>query len=302
LAFDEKLKKMIRDADVFLVLLTSTSAKSAWVNQEVGYALAHEKHIWPLAIESDVSPIGMLAGLQAYSLFDWSRPFEAIDRLVSALHGYAFGSSIINDVNFDQVVTGKIERTKFIVRVFEKLLEERPSNLIIRVQAAFSSIATSGDPLYRVDDYHSDEYVGLLLEEKRLLLKMADLPNARLSLLLWPVRAYLSKHLAPRYRFLLNWMQEAIEQKNIDYLIGRYLGPNKYIISERLVIEGYKLHHTPGYEMTIVKYDSEKVQNGIRDFEVMYRKSQEEGSTKATAIAEISRLYTANTTVGDLSD
>ncbi len=84
--FDSRLQQMIKEANLILVLLTKDAASSVWVNQEIGFATAHGKTVWPLAMETDIQPYGMLSTTQAYSLFDWSNPLEAIDRLVRALH------------------------------------------------------------------------------------------------------------------------------------------------------------------------------------------------------------------------
>ena len=300
-SFDEKLCGMLEEADLVLVLLTSASAASAWVNQEIGYALAHKKEVWPLAMEAGLTPVGMLAGLETLSFSDWSRPLEAIDSLIEALASSDAVLPSFSGVDVDRIIAGRIERTKFAARLFERLLKEKPTGLKILVQAAFSVFAVSTDPLYRVGEFHSDEYIALLLEERRLLSKLADLQGSQMRLLLWPVRAYESRHLAARYKALAEWMRSQRMREDVGFLIGRYIGPNRYLIPHRITIEGYKLHHTPGYEMTIVRQSSDKLDEASRDFSLMYRKAKEAGETKERAIAEIERLYLENATAGERS-
>ena len=82
--FDSNLKKMIENADIVLLVLTNCSATSAWVNQEIGYAIAHGKRIWPIAFEANIKPQAMLSTTQSYSLLDWVNPSDTIERLVKS--------------------------------------------------------------------------------------------------------------------------------------------------------------------------------------------------------------------------
>src|SRR5262245_9186397 len=90
--FDHETQEMIRKADVVLVLLTKSSMNSAWVNQEIGFAIAHDKKVWPLALEEDLEPTGMISMTESYSLLDWSNPAEAIENLLRGLRSDGSGS------------------------------------------------------------------------------------------------------------------------------------------------------------------------------------------------------------------
>ena len=68
--FDAGIQAMIRRADVVIVLLTNASASSIWVNQEIGFALALGKPIWPICTEREITPEGMLEGIEWFSLID----------------------------------------------------------------------------------------------------------------------------------------------------------------------------------------------------------------------------------------
>jgi len=75
-----KVQKAIRQSDAVVVLLTRSSETSAWVNQEIGYAL-RDKPVFPL-VESGVEIRGfaMLAGLE-YASFHPESPGEALNHL-----------------------------------------------------------------------------------------------------------------------------------------------------------------------------------------------------------------------------
>lgn len=77
----EKLQDAILDCDALIVLLTRKSAKSPYVHQEVGYALAAGKRVVPL-VEKGVpkNTLAMLDGRE-YLEFDPSEPLAAIQQL-----------------------------------------------------------------------------------------------------------------------------------------------------------------------------------------------------------------------------
>jgi hypothetical protein len=88
---------------------------SAWVKQEVGFAAAHNKRIWLVAMENDLVPEGFISTIGTYSLFDWSDPNRTIERLVDTLRREAGeAESTFETFGADQVLTDKVQRTKFI--------------------------------------------------------------------------------------------------------------------------------------------------------------------------------------------
>jgi hypothetical protein len=248
--FDESLQNIIRQADLVLVLLTNAAISSPWVNQEIGFAIANEKPIWPLAIERDIEPRGMLSTTQSYSLFDWSDPHTAIDRLVGALLSVAPAKdNYLTEFGFDLVLQGRVARTRFLARRLQELAGETDRRLLVLNQAAFSIFAASDDPMYREAGKHSEEYMSLLLAERKALNNLVLQPHCSFRLILWPVRAYEPKYLAVRYETLLRWMSKVKEHPNIEYVCTPYPGPNRLIVADEFSIEGYKLHHHPGYDM-----------------------------------------------------
>ena len=80
----EKIKQAIRDSDALVVLLTSNSQFSAYVQQEIGFAEASAKRIIPL-VQPGIpeQSLAMLKGRE-YILFDFYNPMNAL----AALHSY----------------------------------------------------------------------------------------------------------------------------------------------------------------------------------------------------------------------
>jgi len=292
--FDAALQEMIRVADAVLVLLTESSISSTWVNQEVGFAVACNKVIWPLAMAESMQPKGMLATTQSYSLFDWTDPARTIQNLITGLLETGRGEQdheFHKRLGLDRVITGKIERTKFIVERLRQLLQEPAKRVTVYAQAAFSTFAVSDDPMYKEAGGHSDEYMSMLLDEKKLFHQLILRPTTLFKILLWPVRAYEEKYLAIRYKTLLSWMQEVRDDTNVEFRCAQYLGPNRFIVHGDFCFEGYKLHHTSGYEMNVVKYQQSKIEEAVAEFETIYQCACKAGETKGTAIRRIEAMY-----------
>lgn len=291
--FDPILRQMIKNADLVLVLLTKTSISSDWVNQEIGFALAHDKPIWPLAMENDIQPQGMLSTAQSYSLFDWSDASRTIDNLIKALHGVLPNADPYNhyrELGADQVIAGKVERTRFLIARLEELLNGEDHNVVLYLQAAFSSFAISDDLMYKEAGRHSDEYMGLLLKERELLSSLGHRPGTILKMILWPVRAYNREFMEIRYQNLITWMKEVQKDPTIDYVCAQYVGPTRLILRDEFCIEGFKLHHSSGYEMSVVKYERSRIEDAIREFEFVHNQAKRNGQTKQDAIRQIESI------------
>jgi TIR domain len=296
--FDSKLQHLIKEANLILVLLTKDASRSPWVNQEIGFAIAHGKTVWPLAIETDIEPYGMFSTTQAYSLFDWSDPAMAIQRLVSALqNSVPEMANPYKQFGFDHVIEGKSERTRFIADRLRELRKDQSRRLVILHQAAFSIFAASDDRLYREAGGHSPEYMELLLEERKALDELVSMPNCSYKVILWPVRAYEDRYLAIRYANLLVWMEKVRDDPTVEYVCAQYPGPNRLIVMGEFLADGFKLHHHPGYEMTVVKYQEEQIEEAAAVFHQTFGRPV---NGKETARERIRQMYekVSNLSVG----
>lgn len=293
-AFDEQLQGMIREADSILVLLTNSATSSAWVNQEIGFAVASGKPIWPIAMEENIKPTGLISTTQMYSLFDWSDTERTINRLVDTLQKSPAAPPTYKLFGLPQVLQGKLSRTKFVNRAFRQLSDSTDPPLTICNQAAFSIFCASDDPLYREAGKHTASYMKALLEERHRLIKLIE-RGACLNLILWPVRAYEQRYLGIRYRNLLEWMERTRNNERVQYVLSQYSGPNRYIVDGHWCIDGYKIHHSSGYEMSIVHYDDEHIKLARGEFDAFFKHAE---SNKAETIKKIEAMYRTAITPG----
>jgi hypothetical protein len=288
--FDHEIKEMIRKADVVLVLLTRSSINSAWVNQEIGFAIAHDRRVWPLALEEDLEPTGMISMTESYALLDWSNPAEAIENLLHALRRDAGGEGDLPAVGLDQVLTGRIARGKFIAQKLRELARDTDRKITIYHQAGFSVLGVSDDPLYPVPGVHTPEYVQALKEERAALDALVSSPHTTFRLMVWPVRPYDERHMAPRFCSLLDWLRSKLDDPSVEYACGPFPGPkNRHIVLGEFVLEGYKLEQTPGYEMSVVRYQPGKVREAAQEYEAIWRQLWR--GDKRAVVKQVEEMY-----------
>jgi hypothetical protein len=75
----------------------------------------------------------------------------------------------------------------------------------------------------------------------------------------------------------------------IDFVLRRYDGPNRLIVAGDFCLEGFKLHDTSGYELSIVHNDEQRIAQAITSFERVFSEAKAEGSTKLSVIRELER-------------
>ena len=80
----EEIKKAIEESELFLVFLTKKSRSSAWVNQEIGYALGKEIPIIPLK-KGRIKVKGLIESAR-YVLMK-ENPLDTVKEIFSRLKG-----------------------------------------------------------------------------------------------------------------------------------------------------------------------------------------------------------------------
>ncbi|HEX9896678.1 MAG TPA: toll/interleukin-1 receptor domain-containing protein [Dehalococcoidales bacterium] len=76
-----KVSNGINQSDCVIAILTQNGDRSAWVNQEIGYAKATGKLVIPV-VEQGVNPKGFVAGVE-YVTFQPFDPAKAINNVIN---------------------------------------------------------------------------------------------------------------------------------------------------------------------------------------------------------------------------
>src|SRR5260221_575381 len=83
----QKIEQAIRNCDCFIALLTQGGAQSAYVNQEIGYAVGLGKHVIPI-VEKGIDLLGLKQGVE-WVEFDRQNPPACLLRVVPHMVGLA---------------------------------------------------------------------------------------------------------------------------------------------------------------------------------------------------------------------
>jgi len=291
--FDQSLREMISDSDLVLVLLTKSSLQSAWVNQEIGFATALRKFVYPLAIQADVDPKGMIEMCHKCSMFDWSDSKKTIKKLIEDLRSGGPGRATQDGhVPLDKNLESTYARSHFLNDRLDKLLADRDRKRVIRQQAAFSIFGVSADKAFQRAGEHSDEYMKLLLKERRLTDRLVCSPQNEYRLILWPVRHSSSEYQALRFRNLLTWLKKVASARNIDIRCGSFPEPNnRLIVSDGFVLDGSQAHQSAGFGYSVARFQPKSIDQATHDFEDTWKSLKHDKKQAINLLTEMAKEF-----------
>lgn len=264
--FDSVISQKIRQSDLLLVLWSSNSVSSPWVNQEVGIALAQDIPVWPIAIE-DINIEGAIFRNQGFYLTHHKDPYAQIARLAQEIKSTPPRIYSSFKPAIDQYIVGKAERTERLIELLREESRKINDAYTLRIQAAFSCFAISDDPEYRVGGYHTPEYHALLVRESEGVKRI--IRRGYLKVILWPRRPYDDRFMEVRFRNLLNFLETNHDYDKVRFVLGQYQGGNLYIFDSNVLVEGIKSPEskTPGYGLTTVSYHRPTILSAISLFD-----------------------------------
>lgn len=273
--FDGEIRGRIHSCEVFLVIWTAHAAVSAWVNQEIGCAIAEGIPVWPLAID-DSTIKGIIARRQGSPLCQVTDAHAAIvslaDEIKKASHDRPFAPHV------DSYVKGKEERAREIVNILREESSRQMSPYTLRMRAGFSCFAISDESAYRIPGYHTVDWHNLLIQEREEAERM--LKWATLRMIIWPQRPYEDAYMQMRFRNLLKFLRSNNDFERVRVALGLYRGGNLYIFDRNLSVAfdrsvsvvgekgpGSILH---GYEFTTITRHGPTVAASIDEFDSQF--------------------------------
>ena len=171
--------------------------------------------------------------------------------------------------DFPEILIGQAERDGFIVDQLRRLFEGPVDEIEVYNSAAFSSFAVSTDEKYRAfEPVNTDEHMGLILEEKEYLARLARDAKA-FKLLLFPLDELKPEH-EIRYQVLYDWL---LQNQGLPHLAVRcgtlnYF-KNMLIVKDRFcIISNYS--QDKGYHENRVYFDKQNIDHFIHDFNQLF--------------------------------
>ncbi|HYL77621.1 MAG TPA: adenylate/guanylate cyclase domain-containing protein [Bryobacteraceae bacterium] len=216
-------------------------------------------------------------------------------------HGFPFSVHIMyRDGDSDWETTepypdtfyDKLSRTQFIENQLKKLVERTKHKLFIYEQSAFSTFGICDDHnepgnharehLWSNQPEYGKEYRRARIQQRKLFEDLARQKRTTLKLIIYPKVP--APHRCARLRRLLKWMEEVKKNPRIDFVVATEGSVNRLIVKGEFSIDGFKIHNTSGYELSIVHRDEGDIAKAISDFDRVFDQAREQGSTKEAAI------------------
>lgn len=171
--FTDFIKEKIATAHVFVPILSKASQQSAWVHQEIGFAIGIDIPVLPVAI--GVLPAELLAGLQAVTLredlADLSEKLKRIDFRSLVLSGGLEPELQRLGIN-SELANAPEERARMLVTFAQRA----PEHGVVRQRALFSSFSIPredpADPVWTAIDHprnRSEFYRQRLRREREVM-------------------------------------------------------------------------------------------------------------------------------------
>lgn len=92
----ERIRRNLAICDVFLLLWSSSAARSDWVKAEIGAAWGQKRLIIPVHLEPDVPLPGPLSGRSVKDISLHEDPEVALRQLAAAIHDLAHDKTVSN--------------------------------------------------------------------------------------------------------------------------------------------------------------------------------------------------------------
>ena len=115
----KKIRTKIEECEVFLLLLTENSASSAFVNQEIGYAIGLDKFVLPVVI-GDKCPHNLCSDIE-YIRLDLANPGPSIRAIRSVIKQRKAEAELSDLVKVGAIALGAVAWAKYGPQAKERL-------------------------------------------------------------------------------------------------------------------------------------------------------------------------------------
>jgi hypothetical protein len=156
-------------------------------------------------------------------------------------------------------------------------------------QAGFSIFGASYFPVRPDDDEYTKSYKKLLLKECKELKDLATSSNTTLKLLLYPKRSQATEpeYMCSRYGKLLDCLKKIQKNKAVQIAYGLFPEPNnRFLVDDEFTLEGYKANQMTGYQMSILRYEKDKIEAARQEFEDNWKRFFQSNETAIQQIRD----------------
>lgn len=257
----ERILHGIRSAEMIVADLTG---KNANVFYELGLAHTSTKNVLLLTQQIEDVPFDLRGFFcHTYSL----NSGQSLQSLADTVRRAAMH---VRARDIPAMLKGAKERTGQIVRYMEHYLEsaQRAKNLVIRLQAGFSSIANEG---IAARDEETRQYGQLLERERDCLVRLIEEGAVLQAIIYPPVGPWTKGRWRRRYDRLLNFLEARKDLlPRCEFVYSIEEGPNLLFFGEDVLFEGHKTGIEGGYGWTMVYTDRTYLTTRLTIFDMLF--------------------------------
>lgn len=255
----------IRSSELIIADLTGRNAN---VFYELG--LAHSQTKNALLLTQDINDVPFdLRGLfcHTYSLHS-ANGLKHLAKIVRSAAAEVMAKSV------PTMLQGAVARTKQIVEYMDRYLAvpKKLNGLVIRIQAAFSSVSNMGYPDSK--DINRQQYGRWLERERDTLIQLIE-GGATLQAIIYPSMAprmlESGERSSQRYNKLLEFLNTRADLlDHCEFVVSTEAGPNLLFMGEDILFEGYKTGIEGGYGWTMVYTDKNYLSTRLAIFDMLF--------------------------------
>ena len=303
--FHEQIKMFIAHSHVFIPIITEESSKRGWVHQEIGYAMAMNAPVLPIAV--DMKPGEMIHGLLAIRLEkDGSRWEEQLKKQLTRVSLNQLISKFTNPNQARFLCAKETEDRARMITEYATIVEQLGYYGFVRQKGALTSLHIpnylASHPIWkeRYGNIHMSSFRCDLQRNERIALeKHARKSGCRLIINPYlDYRAYGTKARIVRLKCLKEFL-ESMTNDMVQVAIseGMDVGENLLIVGDWFLAEAVTGVIGKGYKQTIFTRHAPSMQNMIKLFDQAFeeclkneRWSWDSETSREYAIEELDRI------------
>lgn len=278
------LERILRGINSAELIIADLTGRNPNVFYEIGLAHCKTKNV--LLLTQDINEVPFdLRGLYCHTYSPHSR--DGLQHLTEIVQKAA---AEVRAKSLPSMLQGALSRTKQIVEYMERQLASPAGvqNLIIRIQAGFSSLSNVG---YWDSKNQGDREYGQWLEKERdLLIKMIE-KGATLQAIIYPPRGPWTMQIGARCRKRFDKLLEFLNERNVcldrcEFVTSTEEGPNLFFFGEDILFEGHKTGIEGGYGWTMIYTDKIYLLTRLTIFDMLFQSAKKHTlATYGTAIS-----------------
>lgn len=274
IGFQDSIKTFIAHAHVFLPVVTESSSERGWVHQEIGYAMALNVPVLPVALGT--LPGEMMRELHAVQLKDLG---ELKDKLSRKIFDKLVNSYQDASLALFQCAKLSEDRAKMIAKYANDVSELMDAHGCVRQKGILGSFHIPDKAIThpewdeRDGNFKSSEYYRQRLREERLaLVKHVKMSGCRLIINPYhPLEKFGVEARIVRLKSLIEFLESLPDDKVQVVINPKIQNENLTIVGDWFAAESVSAILGRGYRQTIFTRHAPSVQKMIEEFDQEFK-------------------------------